>query len=280
MLNYATVNTDSYDISTRRISVVENEKRVKYVSAITEDIKERKADAIRNREVINRAVMTWMNSKKYSRVAYLMFGVNSGLRYGDIISLRVKDVSDEHGKIVDGFTLTEGKTGGKRSVYFNESMKKILEFIIDYKGLKNDDFIFTADGNRKAYFKNFVYDESGNIIDVETTGEPKDENGNNRKRCPIRNKTANDWYHELVKFGAEGHMTSHSARKTFRYFISKSGVYDSDEDIYLASQCLGHASVSTTMNYYCNITENTKKRAADSLNLGLETFLECLNYIL
>lgn len=275
--------TEHHDVSILRnntIQVITNdpETHVKTYSARIDTIKERKADAIRDRDIINAAVRTWMEEERYSRVSYFVFGINSGLRYGDIVSLRVKDVSDRHGKIVDGFMLIENKSGARRSVYFNDAMKEVLAFIIKFKGLSEDDFIFSADGNRRKYFSSFVYNEDGDIIDVTTTGEKYDENGNLRKRAPITNKTANDWYHELSKrFGADGHIVSHSARKTFTYFISKSGVVDTADDIALASQCLSHSSVSITMNYYCNVTESTKKKASDALNLGLKAFLECKN---
>lgn len=115
--------------------------------------------------------------KRYSRAAYLIFSINGGLRYGDNVSLRVKDVFDEHGKIIDGFCLIEGKTDVRRSVYINEAMRLVLEFMVKYKNLQPDDFIFTADGNRRAYFESFVYDENGDIVDVKTTGSKYDEYG-------------------------------------------------------------------------------------------------------
>lgn len=269
-----------HDISIRHTeSDTASVKKNKYFSARVSEIKDRSADAIRDVEVINRVVDTWMTEKKYYRTSYFMFSVNSGLRYSDIVSLRVKDVLDEHGKIVDGFSMIEGKTNNLRSVYFNDAMKEVLEFIIKKNDLKADNFIFMADGNRRKYFLGFEYDSDGNIIDVKTCNEKYDENGNERLRAPITNKTANDWYHDVKKFGAEGHMTSHTARKTFRYFIATSGGKTEENNV-LASQCLGHASVQTTLKYYCNITEEMKKTAANSLNLGLNAFRECVKYIL
>lgn len=274
-----------HDISNRShlINVVNKEviPHSKLRSARTDKIRESGADAIKDENAINDAVTTWCSEKRYSRAAYLIFSTNGGLRYGDNVSLRVKDVFDEDGKIIDGFCLIEGKTKARRSVYINEAMKEVLEFIVKYKNLQPDDFIFTADGNRKSYFKSFVYDENGDIIDVETTGEKHDEDGKIRKQAPISNKTACRWYDEIkTRFGAKGHFSSHSGRNTFRYFISKYGEAETYEDIVLASQCLGHASVNTTINHYCKVSEETKRNAANSLNLGLSAFKESLKYIM
>lgn len=48
----------------------------------------------------------------------------------------------------------------------------------------------------------------------------------------------------------------------------------------LASQCLGHASIRTTIEHYCKVSEETKRNAANSLNLGLSAFKESLNYMM
>lgn len=273
-----------HDISTRNplINVVKKEviPHGKLRSARIDKIRQNSADAIKDENAINLAVTTWCAEKRYSRAAYLIFSINGGLRYGDNVSLRVKDVFDEHGKIIDGFCLIEGKTDVRRSVYINEAMKLVLEFMVKYKNLQPDDFIFTADGNRRAYFESFVYDENGDIVDVKTTGSKYDEYGKIRKRAPITTKTACEWYAEMERFGAKGHFSSHSGRNTFRYFISKYGESESYEDIVLASQCLGHASVRTTIEHYCKVSEETKRNAANSLNLGLSAFKESLNYMM
>lgn len=285
MMTAPSITATRHDISSRRsiINVLNKEPipHGKFYSARTDRIKESGADAIKDENCINDAVSTWMSEGKFSRVAYFMTSINSGLRYGDTVSLRVRDVMGEDGKIIDGFCLIEAKKGVRRSVYVNDAMKEVLEFIIDHKGLKPDDFIFTADGNRKAYFKSFIYDDNGDIVDVETTGDKYDEHGKIRQQAPIATKTACRWYAEMkTRFGARGHFSSHSGRNTFRYFISLRGESESYESIVLASQCLGHASVNTTINHYCKVSEETKRNAANALNLGLSAFRESLNYIL
>lgn len=274
-----------HDISNRKAFIDVKTKEViphgKFYSAKTDKIRTNAADAIKDRNIINNAISTWCSENRYCRAVYFMFSVNCGLRYGDTVSLRVCDVVGNDGKIIDGLCLIEGKTKTRRSVYFNEAMKTGLEFIIKYKNLKNDDFVFVADGNRKTYFKSFIYDDEGNIVDVETTGDKHDEHGKIRKQSPIAVKTACRWFAEINnRFGGRGHYSSHSGRNTFCYFISKYDEEEKYDDVVLASQCIGHASVNTTLKHYCKVTEETKRNAANSLNLGLSAFKDSLNYIL
>lgn len=243
-----------------------NKPKTIKVTAQTSDITQRKGDPITDSEAIDLYTYDNIMSGKIMKAAYVLFGCNSGLRYGDIVSLRVKDVLKD-GEIVDGFCLEEHKTSAKRSVYFNQTMKDVLMFVIKQKKLTDDNFIFRGDGNRTAYFKDFVYDDDGEIIDIITTGEKYDVAGKERQRTPISNKTANEWYHEFSKY-ADGHFTSHSARHTFRYHVSKTGYEDSYQSVVLASQCMGHASVRTTMEHYCSVNEATKRKVANALNLG------------
>ena len=274
-------NTNNYDISDLKelpeIKVRTRNPHVTRFSAKTEKIKDNSADAIRDRDVFEKATSQWMSEGNYYRVLYVLFGANSGLRYSDIVSLRVCDVTEDDGSITDGFCLIERKTSARRSVWFNSAMKEVLAFIIKEKSLQNEDFIFRSDGNRTSYFKEFKYNKDGDIIDVVKTGEKFDENGNARPVAPIANKTACEWWFKLHDFGAEGKLSSHSARNTFRYFSAISGVSD-EGDIALASQCMAHSSVAITEKHYSNITENMKKRVADSINLGLNAFREALEY--
>lgn len=249
-----------------------NKTKTIKVTAQTGEITQRKGDAITDIEVINKYIYNNLISGKLMRAAYVLFGINTGLRYGDIVSLRVKDVMQD-GKIIDGFNLVEHKTSANRSVYLNDTVKDMLKTVIKTKKLDDDDFIFCGDGNRKAYFEKFIYNDDGDIIDVVVTGDKYDADGVERKRTPIRNKTANEWYHGFTEY-LDGHFTSHSARHTFRYFVSKTGIGDSYQDILLASQCMGHASVRTTMEHYCSVNESTKRKVANMLNLGKEGYIK------
>lgn len=271
------VNTiDVSELNAPEIKVISKKPHHRKLQATITDVKVRSADAVRDRSVIDRAVETALNDRAFFKAAYIIFSANTGLRYSDIVSLRVCDVYS-NGEITDGFCIEESKTGALRSVYFNQAMKKMLKFLITFKNLSMESYLFLTDGNRKSYFDNWIYDSEGEIIDVTKSGDRYDDNGDERQLAPVSNRQASRWWSEMNTFGATGKMSSHSARNTFRYFISTSGVSD-EGDIALASQCMAHSSVAITSKHYATITEDMKKRAADTLNLGLaplEKYLEC-----
>lgn len=271
-----------YDVSNLNeptIKVISRNPHIKKFQAHTSEIQSHSADAVRDREIINKAVENFMMNKAYYKALYIIMSSNCGLRYSDLVTLRVCDVLLPNGEITDGFCLEESKTSALRSVYFNKAMKSVLKFIIDFKNLSAESYLFLTDGNRKSYFEKWIYDDDGNIVDVVKTGEKYDENGKERQYAPVSCKQASRWWAELHDFGADGKLSSHSARNTFRYFISTSGVSD-EGDIALASQCMAHSSVAITAKHYANITESMKKRAADTLNLGLEALERSLSSML
>ena len=72
---------------------------------------------------------------------YIMFviGLNTGLRIGDILSLRTADI---RGK--SHVTLTEKKTGKNKRFLINEQLKKEIDSYIDSAGLTDDDYIIVS----------------------------------------------------------------------------------------------------------------------------------------
>ncbi len=61
---------------------------------------------------------------------YLLFvmGLNTALRIGDLLSLRVGDVIDEQGKIMEFIHIREQKTGKAKRIKVNQAVQEALRF--------------------------------------------------------------------------------------------------------------------------------------------------------
>ncbi|MBA7564355.1 site-specific integrase [Candidatus Atribacteria bacterium 1244-E10-H5-B2] len=143
-----------------------------------------------------------------------VFGINSGLRIGDLLSLKLGDVKDSQGNLKDDLDIREQKTGKTRKVFFN---KQIKEAISCY--LKNTD-IFDLD----RYL--FTNEKS-------------------KKNKPITRVRAyqliNEWCREV---GIKHRVGGHTLRKTFGYHLRMQGI--SIEQI---SSLLNHQNIKVTFRY-------------------------------
>ena len=68
-----------------------------------------------------------------------VFGINSGLRIGDILSLKLEDVKDGQGNLKDYLDIKEQKTGKTRKVFFNKQIKEALNYYLKKTGIFNLD---------------------------------------------------------------------------------------------------------------------------------------------
>jgi len=75
---------------------------------------------------------------------HLLFimGINNGLRAGDLIKLRVKDV--QHLKIGDTLTIKEGKTDKDNILVVNKTVYKALRHYLDKVQPDDEDYLFAS----------------------------------------------------------------------------------------------------------------------------------------
>jgi len=143
-----------------------------------------------------------------------VFGINSGLRIGDLLSLKLGDVKDSRGGLKDDLDITEQKTGKTRKVFFNKQIKDALNHY-----LKKTD-IFDLD----RYL--FINEKS-------------------KRNRPITRVRAyqliNKWCKDV---GLNCKVGGHTLRKTFGYHLRKQGI--SIEQI---SSLLNHQNVRVTFRY-------------------------------
>jgi integrase len=235
------------------------------------------ADAFMCENDINAVIRQCFKERAYHKMVMLIFGINTGYRCGDILSFKVKDVTDENGNILDVKYIAEQKTGKARPVYFNRAVKTALRFLIDLKSLKAEDYLFCGDGNRKAYFSEFIYDECGGIIDVKTTGEKYDENEKERELAPMTVQSVGRWLKTITqKLGIMGHYSSHAMRKTFCEFISRN--WNDNRNAMVACVAVAHADVDTTINHYMTVNPVKLRQKWLDLNIGLEEFTKLSGY--
>ncbi len=273
----------AYNSTTANIidmSVRKNKRKIMQRQVIVNEVEaptNHSADAFMYENDINAVIRQCFKEKAYHKMAMFIFGINTGYRCGDILSFKVKDVTDENGNIVDVKYIAEQKTGKARPVYFNKAVKTALRFLIDFKSLKTEDYLFRGDGNRKAYFSEFVYDEYGEIIDVKTTGEKYDENGKERELAPMTVASVGRWLKTIAqKLSIMGHYSSHAMRKTFCEFISRN--WNDNRNVMVACVAVAHADIDTTINHYMTVNPLKLRQKWLDLNLGLKEFEKLSGY--
>ncbi|GAH24321.1 unnamed protein product [marine sediment metagenome] len=79
-----------------------------------------------------------------------VFGINSGLRIGDILSLKLADIKNSQGNLKDYLDIKEQKTGKSRKVFFNKQIKEALNHYLKKTGIFDlDQYLFTNERSKK-----------------------------------------------------------------------------------------------------------------------------------
>lgn len=233
------------------------------------------ADAFMNKDDIDNIVYSLLmnckssSKRKFTKVCAFIFVINTGYRAGDGLSLRVKDVLDENGNIVDELNLSEDKTDKSRVVYFNKAVKTAIHFLIEVNHLTPENYLFVGEGNRTSYLDHIEYDNDGEVKKIVSTGERYKPDGTERQACPYWvGSISRIIIQEAKRLGIEGHYSSHCMRKTFAEFISRN--WADERNPMIASKALNHADVRTTVEYYMRVDPRKLKAQWLNLNLGLE----------
>ena len=168
------------------------------------------------------------NATKLRDTAIITLFLGTGIRISELVGLNVEDF-DFH---TNSFVVT--RKGGNRSVlYFNND---VLTALTEYFDVRNNDI-------------SIPQTEHAAFISLQN------------KRISTR------MVQELVKKYAKivsplKHITPHKLRSTFG-----TNLYRQTKDIYVVADCLGHKNVETTKKHYAAITEDIRKKAAQSLNI-------------
>ena len=161
-------------------------------------------------------------------------GINVGLRAGDLLSLKIKDVLSESGKIKDSVMIYEEKTGKKRNFTLNTSAKDAIQLYLNFLSeYDTEDWLFKS---RKG---------DGHLT-VEST-------------------------HRIIKtllreMNIKGNYGTHTLRKTFAYHTYINNVRENPSILQTLQKVLNHGSSSTTLRYI-GITQEVITDLYNNLNL-------------
>lgn len=147
-------------------------------------------------------------SPKYAMI--FKFGINTGLRISDIITIRVCDIYNERFQFKEYFTLTEKKTGKQKKIKLNHTLREALKRYIKNQYLALNDYLFPSQkggyiGRIQTYR---VFKRLAKALNVENFG-------------------------------------THSLRKTWGYWTYKMSQYN----VGLIMDTFNHSSQSVTLRY-------------------------------
>lgn len=261
------------------IKVTTKEKKHKRTAKTKKKISKQRSASWFREEDLNRILEYLFNNGKYMKANLLVFGCNVGFRAGDIISLRVKDFLNDDGSIANFITIEEQKTGKLRTVWLNETVRKMLAYTINNTSdLEQDDFLFQSGERKKAFVEEISYDEFGDLDEFKTTFEQYDDNCCKRRIAPMSKKGITGFFKDITrKFNIEGKYSTHSMRQTFARHIS---IATENADLKYACESFGHSSMKVTLEHYNGVDTRELKERMLNLNLGkqvIDNFLEGKN---
>lgn len=184
---------------------------------------------------------------KYRDNLIFTMGINTGLRCGDLLKLKVGQILTEDGTAYrDKVVILEEKTKDTRKVrkyrtfYLNDAVCDAADLYFEHIGqVDMEDYLFRCEGNRGR--------NSGKPLTVKSVDRTLKE-------------VIND------KLGIQVHASTHCMRKTFAYHMICSAP-DRTRAIEFLQKILGHSSAAITL-MYAGITDEEIAATYQSLNLG------------
>ena len=176
-----------------------------------------------------RRVLDYIATRKHSsrNRALLLTTYLSGMRVGEVSSLRFKDVVEAEGAIRNEIRLLaeNTKTNEARTVFVNEKLKKELE-------------AYAATYTPKNINCKFFYSQK------------TDSDG-------FTANTLTQFFHYLYKRSGVDGASSHSGRRTFITNLANKGI-----SVRVLASLAGHKSISTTQ-CYIDVNDDMKRKAVE-----------------
>lgn len=183
-------------------------------------------DPIKDIESIN-AIKDMLKKQSQRDLLLFVFGINTGIRVSDLLSLKVKDIWDGN-KIKEFLYLHDTKSGKLKAFYLNNRVQIELKNYLDSFNFKESDYLFKSKKDDKPITRQQAY----RIIN-----------------------------HAAKEVGIEGKIGTHTLRKTFGYHAYQKGIA-----ISILMGIYNHQSPAETMRYI-GIDENEKHKIKVDVNL-------------
>ncbi|WP_053361763.1 tyrosine-type recombinase/integrase [Bacillus sp. FJAT-27251] len=183
-------------------------------------------DPIKDIKNIN-AIKKELRKNSQRDVLLFVFGINTGIRVSDLLSLKVSDVWD--GKSVKEFLyIKDGKGKETKAFFLNENIKQELESYLHQHDLRDSDYLFKS----------------------------------KKDNLPISRQQAYRIIHNAArKVGVEGKVGTHTLRKTFGYHAYRKGIA-----ISILMFIYNHHTPGDTLRYI-GIDKEDKKLVKVDVNL-------------
>lgn len=170
--------------------------------------------------------------------------LNTGLRRGELLGLRWKDVDIHEGTV----TVNQGLVRTKDGLIFQEPKTKLSNRTI---------------GISKEVVNELKFHRRRQMAEIENAGEAYEGNGLvfcNELGRPVCPRGLTRHYERLLKRAGLKKITFHALRHTFATISLEEGV-----DIKTTQENLGHHSAAFTLDVYSSVTSKMKKDATDKI---------------
>lgn len=147
-------------------------------------------------------------------LAIFILGINTNLRASDLINIKIEQVSDEYGAVLDELVLVEQKTGKTRRISLNPQVKTAISDLLKSESYEPGDYLFKS---RKK--------------------------GQGLKSTSL-SRLVKQW---CASINLKGNYASHSLRKTWGYHHRVTV----GTDIPTLMSCLNHSTQRQTLDYLC-----------------------------
>lgn len=170
--------------------------------------------------------------------------LNTGMRIGELLALKWKNVDFESKQIYVGETRHQVIQRGQ-----NATVKYAMEDLTP-KTKSSNRYIPMNAATEQAlmYFKNFGYNNPY-VMATNDTGV-------------LRYRNLQRALENILKVNKINHGSLHTFRHTFATMLFKSGT-----DAKVVSELLGHSDISVTYDIYIHVIESQKRKAVDVLNV-------------